>query len=671
MVDLKLIASLLEDIVANDRIQETDIRFEDPKSLCWIQHQPGDGLQDIFLSSNGRASLIRLMQTLRDDRQITRHIEYEDLLAATESALLQSAQAFDAGTLHVDAQARDLYDKLTADVTEWHVLMSVPGLRMAPGDVVSIAGLQFGTLKEEERNRIQTVAEQVGRRQRLRPEDPPGTALPRVMKAAGQLLTADSDDDCWAWGIVSATKISLARVVDERINMVALNVMRCFAFQSRQGPERLSLGEPTALQVRRRLWFEVDNPSETFVGERSRFTDRTPFVLSRPFLSHLQTTPTWERAVAIVEPSRQRSDLEEAVFRAMLQFGTTSSLQFMEMRLTGYLSALEALLLGYDDYSNHEVKIGRRLSALIGGDIREFIVEMYQVRQGPVHRSERNIEGTVVVLEEEVASLCHVVYQAIMASLDRCATTSTRQRMLEDLDAGAVEPQSAWPKYAFVVHTVLDGQEYTATCPDFPGSRGTAHTPRDAQERARLAVDARVRQLLQTGEPLPACGTVEVNRLPVWTPTNETEKSNYLSRATQLEQAEHNRLLHIAGGTLSAQDAADQLGSSLHDLEARRVSGTIIGLPVDGRFVYPIWQFDGDGVLAGLPEVLHELDARDPWAQAAFLHTRVVGNVTLLLQLRTGRREVALREARLLHDQGGAWFRVKPARNHIQPGADE
>jgi hypothetical protein len=86
-------------------------------------------------------------------------------------------------------------------------------------------------------------------------------------------------------------------------------------------------------------------------------------------------------------------------------------------------------------------------------------------------------------------------------------------------------------------------------------------------------------------------------------------------------------LIGAEGGSYLSQEMARTLRITVEDLESRRAHNEIIGLPVDGSFVYPKWQVVKwfwvlDVVLPGLDRVLNALGDRSPWTKAAFLLDR-------------------------------------------------
>lgn len=83
-------------------------------------------------------------------------------------------------------------------------------------------------------------------------------------------------------------------------------------------------------------------------------------------------------------------------------------------------------------------------------------------------------------------------------------------------------------------------------------------------------------------------------------------------------------LIGAENGSYTNQEMAHALRITAEDLEIRRSNNRIIGLPVDGLFLYPKWQLAKrfwafDVVLPGLDRVLNALGDRSPWTKAAFM----------------------------------------------------
>lgn len=117
------------------------------------------------------------------------------------------------------------------------------------------------------------------------------------------------------------------------------------------------------------------------------------------------------------------------------------------------------------------------------------------------------------------------------------------------------------------------------------------------------------------------------------------------------------RLLAAEGGAVPVSAAMSLLGlKSRQAVQQRRARGRLLGLPVGGStYLYPVWQFDQQHVLPGLPETLIALEGLDPWGQAAFLlsgDARLDG-VRPLDALRAGRVAEVIAAARHYGEQGG------------------
>jgi len=117
------------------------------------------------------------------------------------------------------------------------------------------------------------------------------------------------------------------------------------------------------------------------------------------------------------------------------------------------------------------------------------------------------------------------------------------------------------------------------------------------------------------------------------------------------------RLLAAEGGAVPVTAAMAILGlKSRQAVQQRRARGKLLGLPLGGStYLYPVWQFDQQGVLPGLPETLAALEHLDPWGQVAFL---LSGDARLdglrpLDALRAGRVTEVVAVTRQYGEQGG------------------
>jgi hypothetical protein len=89
------------------------------------------------------------------------------------------------------------------------------------------------------------------------------------------------------------------------------------------------------------------------------------------------------------------------------------------------------------------------------------------------------------------------------------------------------------------------------------------------------------------------------------------------------------RLIEQNGGVFKTERVADYLGISPQAVNKRRASFQLLGLTFRRRgHVFPAWQFDQRGTVAGLQEVLLALVEHDEWMQNVFFvspNTRLGG----------------------------------------------
>ncbi len=83
---------------------------------------------------------------------------------------------------------------------------------------------------------------------------------------------------------------------------------------------------------------------------------------------------------------------------------------------------------------------------------------------------------------------------------------------------------------------------------------------------------------------------------------------------------ERERLLKEGGGTLRADEVAQQLQLTRQAVNRRRQLGKLLALDA-GRhgFLYPAWQFRAEGTIEGLEPVLRGMAHLDPWMKQAFI----------------------------------------------------
>jgi hypothetical protein len=80
-------------------------------------------------------------------------------------------------------------------------------------------------------------------------------------------------------------------------------------------------------------------------------------------------------------------------------------------------------------------------------------------------------------------------------------------------------------------------------------------------------------------------------------------------------------LLAAEGGAKNSLEVMEILGvTELHQLDALREQGRLLGVWWQGQYSYPAWQFiDGGKILAGLPQVLRQLGTFSAWDKLSYL----------------------------------------------------
>lgn len=117
------------------------------------------------------------------------------------------------------------------------------------------------------------------------------------------------------------------------------------------------------------------------------------------------------------------------------------------------------------------------------------------------------------------------------------------------------------------------------------------------------------------------------------------------------------QLIEEAGGLLQPKEAAARLGVTPRSLTGRRSRGEILAVSAGpDTWEYPACQFDEDGLVPGMQELLNALeDEVDPWTRLAVLVARSparLGDSSALDLLREGRLEDALELAGTYGEQG-------------------
>jgi hypothetical protein len=104
---------------------------------------------------------------------------------------------------------------------------------------------------------------------------------------------------------------------------------------------------------------------------------------------------------------------------------------------------------------------------------------------------------------------------------------------------------------------------------------------------------------------------------------DELRRADPLAPARLRGIAARQRLIEMAGGILSAEEAAGALGLTRQAIDKRRRAGRLLAVSLGRRgYRYPAFQFVRGGVLPGLEAVLAALRPHDPWMQLSFFVNR-------------------------------------------------
>lgn len=100
------------------------------------------------------------------------------------------------------------------------------------------------------------------------------------------------------------------------------------------------------------------------------------------------------------------------------------------------------------------------------------------------------------------------------------------------------------------------------------------------------------------------------------------------------------RMIEDAGGALEPAAVCRLLGGiSLATLEEKRTRLDLLGVPQEGRSIYPLCQFDEGAILPHLPEVLRAFQGASPWTMLSVLlaPTDALSGATPINEIRAGR----------------------------------
>ncbi len=115
------------------------------------------------------------------------------------------------------------------------------------------------------------------------------------------------------------------------------------------------------------------------------------------------------------------------------------------------------------------------------------------------------------------------------------------------------------------------------------------------------------------------------------------------------------KLLQLAGGALSAEEAGRTLGITRQAVDKRRRANTLLAVREGSDWRYPACQFHQGEILPGIADVVQGFASAGPWAAPDFLlaSDTVLEGDTPLQVLQSGDRDRVLR---LVHSSQGDGF---------------
>jgi hypothetical protein len=183
-------------------------------------------------------------------------------------------------------------------------------------------------------------------------------------------------------------------------------------------------------------------------------------------------------------------------------------------------------------------------------------------------------------------------------------------------------------------------------------------------------VEEDVNLFLEVRERLPRPEVAQLRNILVYlidnTAVNEDEDPNAVQPATdkRVGSSEEHALAELESlfdlfvarrrlleDTLTAPQVADILGISRQAAASRAESGSLLAVLDRGAYRFPRWQFDPrgpDGVIPGLPEILHALEPQAAFSKLVFLTrpNKTLDEYEPVELLRRGERERVLAAAR-------------------------
>jgi hypothetical protein len=99
-----------------------------------------------------------------------------------------------------------------------------------------------------------------------------------------------------------------------------------------------------------------------------------------------------------------------------------------------------------------------------------------------------------------------------------------------------------------------------------------------------------------------------------------TEQLTYKQKSIELTEIGKQKLLETRGGCISEQEAADFLNVDSNTISVKRQNHKLLGIKIDSEFKYPLWQFNVNGILPGLDQILllFSLEQIGTWSTLTF-----------------------------------------------------
>jgi len=501
---------VLLELVEDERLDPMDPESITKRAALYMRNS-----QELMLTKHGLELLQELIDAFYADPIVKENLDRTQVTDQVIDMTMKAAHAHDAKQLEAPSLIADLVTELHAGLEDWHFLVLVFGLQIRCDRTMAIAGMTLGPLSNNERMEQLARADRIGRSAFFVDNPEPGSAYQHIMEEHTEFLEGDN---CWARGTIRCHEDALDRLVKERLNIVALNVLRCFAALLQRDPDRLSLGEPNPGVANKILHYKVtpEGNVDRFDWGYSRYGDRLPFVLGMPDIEYLQGLESFNQVRDLVEKWIEIPDsvnpLENKLLLGILQFGTASALDPLEVKLQNYLTVLETLY-GRDRADDNEgfKQPGRRASLMLEANDRENfrdeVRRLYAVRRLPVHYGARNLRGHDVVTPGDVRSAQRVALESILYALKRApefVDDQSHEGFLDALDNELSPILEGKQKCLFVMWHDRATASFRALAPDYPEIVGTGPTSASAYRDARDRVEEEIARLTRMKQPLPA-----------------------------------------------------------------------------------------------------------------------------------------------------------------------